>query len=505
MLRLATFVACCAIAQLSSAQVYTWQPGDTSFKPLNAAGEPEEKPAGPKRILVQPQAEPSPSLKYEYHGSKLDKQPGNAVAHLLRAYVLINDSATKGAQKKWDEASSELLDQPLDRFPKDAAQEYIKATRHVLNELHEAAKSERIDYGHELNNLRGPDVFAVLLPEVQEARALARLLDVDARLAIAEGRYDDAIRTLTTGFRLAEIVSEMQPSTLIGRLVSVAITNIMLERSLELSQQPGAPNLYWALASIPDSLMDMRLAMEGEAHMLANAFHRIMKEDDVPLSDAGWQERAVRSVQDFMGLSNSIATAEPARSQQEIQARLAAGMLVLGFAETARLELQQQGFTAEQTSKMSGSEAILRSTKFGLEQSRDNFFKWGLLPRSVARAPYVNAVEAELQKAPTTPTGAIVRTLFPAVNAAGAAGDRTITKRNQLILLEALRAYAAANNGTLPDTLDELKPVPVWPHPIGSQSFEYKKLSPHEATLSRPEFYTKDQDSKWQLIVTPNK
>ncbi len=500
MLRLFAFLVVSAFAQLCNAQVYTWQPGQTTFKPLIDNTE-DRTPESPRRIVVQPQDEPTPALKHRYFDSKLDKKPGNAVANLFRAQVLFSEEHTKLVRDKWEKEHPSALEGSLSEFPSEAAHEYMNETKSVLLELHSAADVDRIDYGFELNNLRGPEVFAVLLPEIQEARQLARLLDVEARLAIAEGRFDDAVQSLKCGFRLAEIVSEMQPSTLIGRLVSIAITGIMFERSLELSQQPNAPNLYWALASVPDSMADMRTALEGESHMVGNAFHQILNQDETSISDDRWQELAVRSVQDFMGLAQSSTYNESAKAKQEIQARLATGILIALYGESSRLQLQSHGLTAEQTSKMSSSEAILRSTKIELEQSRDQFFKWSLLPRSVNGKPYVVELETDLRTSAFSPTGAIVGLLFPAVNAASAAGDRTITKRNQLILLESLRAYASANNGTLPETLESLKPLPVWPHPVAGESFTYQRLSPYEATLNRTAFYANDADASWRLTI----
>ena len=76
-----------------------------------------------------------------------------------------------------------------------------------------------------------------------------------ARLEIADRKFDEAIHTLQTGYALARHVG--QGGTLIHGLVGIAIGQLMSARVQELVQQPGVPNLYWALTALPQPLIDL--------------------------------------------------------------------------------------------------------------------------------------------------------------------------------------------------------------------------------------------------------
>lgn len=88
--------------------------------------------------------------------------------------------------------------------------------------------------------LNGRVVFDGLLIEQQHNRELARLVHLDARLALAEQQFDTVIAILAAGFRLAELTHENATPTIMSRLVSFAICGMMFEIAEELSQQAGA-------------------------------------------------------------------------------------------------------------------------------------------------------------------------------------------------------------------------------------------------------------------------
>ena len=85
-------------------------------------------------------------------------------------------------------------------------------------------------------------------------------------MEIAEGKYDEAVRTLQNGYALARDVG--RGPTLIHGLVGTAIAEIMTDRIRELIQQPHGPNLYWALSTLPRPLVDFRPGFEAEVYTL---------------------------------------------------------------------------------------------------------------------------------------------------------------------------------------------------------------------------------------------
>ena len=81
---------------------------------------------------------------------------------------------------------------------------------------------------------------------------MVRALQVRFRAEIAQARFDDAIRTAKTMFAIARHLGEHP--TAIGNLVGMAAAFVTIYHFDELLQQPGCPNLYWALTNLPSPL-----------------------------------------------------------------------------------------------------------------------------------------------------------------------------------------------------------------------------------------------------------
>ena len=104
------------------------------------------------------------------------------------------------------------------------------------------------------------------LPEIQEMRGLGRLMQLKARLAILDGKTDEAMHWIETGLVMGRHVS--QGPLVIQALIGIAIDRTMTRCLEDLIQAPGSPSLYWALADRPRPFIDMRRAMEGERYLL---------------------------------------------------------------------------------------------------------------------------------------------------------------------------------------------------------------------------------------------
>jgi hypothetical protein len=73
------------------------------------------------------------------------------------------------------------------------------------------------------------------------------------RSEVALGRFDDAVRTAKTLFALSRHLGE--DPTLVGNLVGLAVANMAIDSLDEMLEQPGCPNLYWALTKLPTPLV----------------------------------------------------------------------------------------------------------------------------------------------------------------------------------------------------------------------------------------------------------
>ncbi len=478
-------------------QVLKLEPGQKELKPRaprNANTQDAENSLSEKKVILSPRSEPDPALMYQLWVSPNLRQPGNAVAPTLRAQVLWLEKKSAHAKDDSLNKAWKWLELPIDDLPQKEVREFIDQHSHVLHELHAAEKMERIDYDMRIQDLRGPDVFATLLPELQVCRDLARLLSLEARLALKEKRFDDAIASLRSGVRLSEISAQMGSATLIGQLVSIAIASTMLQVIEEAMQIPEAPNFYWALASIPDSFGDMRMALEGEALAVRHVFHHMMDLPQEPASEAVWQAHLQATMRDFLTLHNSV---EELRTAKDDYAALFSGALLGAYGDTAIEEIKKR----EPGREPSRAEAILKMTRLEILRAQSDFFKWVLLPAN-QRKVYLDQAEKslfELKSKYESPAVAIVGLVFPAVNSASAAGSRFLMHRNFLISVEALRAHAAVHEGKLPESLEELSPLPAWMLPHNQTFPEYQLVSDREATLKRASVRPQDPVVLWKL------
>src|SRR5262249_36226758 len=144
-----------------------------------------------------------------------------------------------------------LLEMPLQELAKRKVSHY---GGHALKQADYAARLEHADW-QTLSKLRS-DGFNLLIPEVAQLRTLAAALKVRFRAEVAEGPFDDALVTAKTLFALARHLGEHP--TLIGDLVGMAIARIAISPLEEMLQQPGCPNLYWALTDLPRPFIDLR-------------------------------------------------------------------------------------------------------------------------------------------------------------------------------------------------------------------------------------------------------
>ena len=242
-----------------------------SLPPAVVRGDDESDAPPPTVILVRPAASPVPALKYKLLPDRRDLIPGNAAIFYHRAIEHLMDAESsqrldaaraKTSSKQLNEQAETMggwLTQPLAELPREAIRKHLERYANSLHEAELGARREFCDWEFQ----RRDEGFNLLLLDMQETRALCRLLVMKTRLEIAEGRIDSAIHWLQTGLALGRHVGQ-HASTLIQSLISAAITTQMAVPLEDLIQAPGAPNLYWALVNLPRPFLDISSALDGE-------------------------------------------------------------------------------------------------------------------------------------------------------------------------------------------------------------------------------------------------
>ena len=124
------------------------------------------------------------------------------------------------------------------------------------------------------------DGIGAYIPEVQQLRPVAAALKVRFRAEVALGRFDDAIRTAKTLFAMSRHLGEHP--IFIGNLVGIAVAYQAIGPLEEMLEQPGCPNLYWALTNLPDPLVPLDKGAAGERVCTVWVFRDL--DDKAPMS-----------------------------------------------------------------------------------------------------------------------------------------------------------------------------------------------------------------------------
>ena len=433
---------------------------------LTAGGSSDDR-APVERLTLHPAAEARPALGYQLLPSLLERKSGNAA-------VIYNKAGMRFTGEKFDELQQKLSDwaeMPLDKLPRDEIREALGRWDTVLFDLRRAARRTDIDWELALGE---QEFFSILLNDAQKTRDFARLLIAQARLQIAEGKFNEAIETLQTTFAMARHVGS--GPTLINCLVGFAISQMAAAQLRDMAQQPGAPNMYWALASLPQPLVDMRPAIESEMNSLYLTYPALAELRKGDHSPAYWDAFIERLVEDLGKWSGSN---EPAW-----QGRLAVTAFAIKGYPMAKEYLVSQGRTPTEVEAMPVAQVVALYTMQVYDELRDEIFKWFFVPYPVARQG-VQRAEELLKQSRHREVVPVAQLLLPAIANVRLAEARAWRTIAMLQVVEALRMHAAAHDNQLPRSLAEITQVPVPRDPVTGGVFTYN-LNGDVAVLDAP-------------------
>lgn len=449
----ATYIVGIVAASLiaSSQAVSNAQPGNR----------PPPKPRTYK-VTVSPAAVPDEALKYSFLVDSMDQIEGNAAPFYMRAIILYQRGPETA---KDDEVFGEFLEKQFDARPDPDLRKRLAKYNSSLDQIRMGALRDTCRWEQPFRE----QGINTLLPELSQVRALVRLVAVQARVQIADKQYDAALRTLRTGFTMARHVNE-QP-VLIQSLVAAACAAQTFGVIRDLSQQPDAPNLYWALTSLPHPLLDQRQTMLWEKNFLYFSFPQLKSAARNAVSAAEWQK--VWEDLTTLGGSDQAASAK---------------MLFMAGAfrdyAKAKKYLLSTGMPAEQVEKMSVVQAVGIYFVHTYDKVGDALWKWWLLPYPQAREG-LDRFDAEFRKLRAEDPFNPIFMVLPAVNRAYArlaSLDRDMAAAQ---CVEAVRAYAAAHDGQLPQALDMMSDTPAPLDPTTGKPFVYR-VNGKTATLESP-------------------
>ncbi len=454
----------------------------------------------PQRIDMQidAAAEPSPALKYRLYPSHASLKPGNSVPYYYRAILEISESA----RKQYFEIEEQLAHAPLAEYRQPENAKRIRAIidsyQSSLENVNEATSRQQTNWDWQLNQLTGDKPFTYRLEEIQKSRDITRMLSLKARLEAAEGRFDESVRTLQQTFKLGRDVA--QPSFVINALVGMSLTGVVVRDVRDTIGEAGCPNLYWALATLPDPVIPLRHALEYEAQVYEQMLPFLKDPEHGQHSSEEWARLLREGHRTLMSLSN-----RPQTPQGALDA-VAVGLMMRGYP-LAKRELIAAGMDRQKIERMPVGQVIAIHQKRSLQYVLDESLKWGYLDYRRAK-PFFDRTaqrlreEGRLRGAATKEVLPLVSVFLNALRIWASAPPTLESQIKGLMALEAIRLHMAANEGRFPATLDEIDVVPVPICPLTGKAYEYR-LEGESAVLLVPTNRTKSV--WWELHLTRRK
>jgi hypothetical protein len=403
------------------------------------------------RLSVVPMPAPKPALKHLLLPEVREMSPGNPVQWYIRCF---QEQRNFFFGKEATSDRARFRSMPLSELPVKDLRNY---GGHALQQADWGARLDCPDWAI-LQRVQEGDT-SLRMPELEPLRILGWALQVRFRGAVAERRFDDATRVAKTMFALARHLG-MCPAGAANRL-GMYVADLALDSLEEMIQQPGSPNLYWALTDLPCPLVDLRKGLQGDG-VLAAADLRLLR-DDAPMTEA-----QVEALVSRLSGTIGILREQAGRPPRNLRAQIRAWVKDPEKVSAARDRLVDAGSAKDLVKKLPPAQLLLLDQKLALGVQRDERMKL------LALAPWQIALLAD--KEPRK-GGGLFADLIPDVLVGRRAQGRLEQRVALLRHVEALRLYAAAHDGKLPAKLSDCG-VPLPDDPFTGKPFRYEADGP---------------------------
>jgi hypothetical protein len=405
---------------------------------------------------------PLPAMRYELLVDPIDQQSGNAADYYRDVFQQMTPDLKEETYKAYEAAEKDGAE-ALNSMETALAPK----TQALLDLLEKASRQDHCDWNSHIRE----HGLTTRLPYLNGTRIAARMALAQAVWKIHQGKTTDALAKLRVCFELGQ--NSASEPLLVNALVAEQIHIMTVRGLIELMNHPAAPNLYWALATLPRPLLSARRPLEGERLALFATIPLLVKARTGELSADEW--RAV-----FKSLADVSAKMSTAQRVTE-QAMLEAAMPLLPdaqdyYAKTRRLAIGE-------VAKIEPVKVIGVYLFEQYQAQLDDLYKLVELPRPLLFAKmqaYGDVLKVTINDHPENPFLALMPSLSGRVSEMTMGIDRPIAA---LTAVEAIRSYAAINQGKLPAALSDIFDTPAPDNPRTGKPFEYS-LQGETATLS---------------------
>jgi hypothetical protein len=481
-LMLCCLIMCCpSIAFAQGNRGWTDEEGDPDFP---------GKTVSTKTLVLHPVNEPRPSLRYRLLPTPFAQKEGNAAIHYLRAIGFPEqNNARKEVERIIEEANKVATQTGVDinqlppyswqemlpaELPVEEVGKYLQLTEFQTREIAAAFKLKNLDFNRQLREVENP--ISILLLEVQMMRELARTQSLRCRLAIAEGKIEEAFAILGQQTRLATHLN--QEPLLVTNLVGASIFSMNWSDALEFAQHPDAPNLYWALAALPRPLMPLEHCFSFEQKWTSLELKELEEVDENHKPAGYWEvfiDRILPRYDQLQILSNNHSM-----NRQDL-----VHLIAVGYPGAKRYLIEEEKMDRDLVESYTTAQTFFLAQKKYTEFATEDWMKWSYLDLHTMLAdPRYQQIDQKMNQR-ANQFGVItnpVHLLLPAVTQVRQSTARTDLQIAMLMAVEGIRLYASRNPGQLPENLGQL-PYPLPADPFTGQPLQYEK-SGNVATLT---------------------
>jgi len=408
------------------------------------------------RLLVEPAGAPRPVYRFQVFPDARELTTGNAAQLYLKCFM-------EQRSFYFSPAGIAERDQYL-RIPLSelAAKKRNGYGGRSLEEADRAARMSSIDWQSMAPIHEG--VFEGPPAELGSLQTLALALRVRLRVELANQHIEAALRTAGTLFALAQHLGEYPAS--LGSEVGIWVGHLALDALEEMVQQPGCPNLYWALSEIPSPLVRLKRGVQGDRARLALSMRPIR---EVGLMTDAELEACVGKLSGMIGFLREQKGEAPLSLRTQLSTRMSAPS---ELAET-RQRLIDSGSQPDLVQKLPPLQVILIDEKHRFEIEQDERIT---LINSPLSKPTESSTRGKGQKADQDASSRESRGTFDALlpDIARLRQNQGLLEQELIFLrhVEALRLHAAKHAGQLPASLSEIT-VPLPNDPFTDRPLAY--------------------------------
>ena len=418
------------------------------------------------------------ALQYALLPDLMDTTPGNAADHYRRATQNLREEAPPELEPF--EAFGQWLKTPLKDLPLDDMARFLKRCESTLREVDAGARCEQCEWDLTAE-LRQKGVGA-LGADLLAIRSIGRLLALRCRYELAQGHTQDAMRTLRSGFALARHVADAP--WLLFAVYGMKISSLMLDALEEFIEAADAPSLYWPLTDLPRPLFDMRKQMQGERVGVYGTFPGAA-EMAGDLNAKPWTPEQIANLMFIWGyVADNDDKTRIGKAADEVKMLLR----VAAQHEAAKKVLLGEGRPKELVDAMPHLQVALLVSLRQWDHVFDESLKCQGLPYPDLTTALDRAEvrQREIMEDPNGPAMPIARLLLVRVRKVLALRAQIDRRVAALRCVEAVRLYAAAHDGKLPASLDDVKDVPIPDDPVTGKPFGYRRVGDRAFLSSTP-------------------